>query len=89
PAEVEAVLRQHPAIVEACVVGIPNAEWGQQVVAAVMLHPATNVTPEALIAFCRTLLAGYKTPRQLRIVDALPLTASGKIERRAVSALWA
>ncbi len=85
PAEVEAVLRQHTAVTEACVVGIPDAEWGQRVVAMVQVVEDTAVSAEELIAFCRDHLAGYKIPRHIRLVKELPLTASGKIHRKAVT----
>jgi O-succinylbenzoic acid--CoA ligase len=84
PAEVEQVLRQHPAVRDACVVGIPSAEWGQQVAAAVVLKPAMTTNEVDLTAFCRAQLAGYKIPRRFRFVEFLPKTASGKIERKAV-----
>ncbi len=86
PAEVEAVLRQHPAVAEACVVGVPDAEWGQRVAAMVVVDVGeeTAVTPDTLIQYCRQHLAGYKIPRQIQFVDALPLTASGKIARQRV-----
>ncbi|GJM41852.1 MAG: 2-succinylbenzoate--CoA ligase [Ardenticatenaceae bacterium] len=85
PAEVEAVLRQHPLVSEACVVGIPNAEWGQQVVAMVQITPDATISPHDLITFCRDHLAGYKIPRQIELVTQLPLTASGKIGRKQVT----
>ncbi len=86
PAEVEAVLRQHPAVAEACVVGVPDAEWGQRVAAMVVVDVGeeTAVSPDTLIQYCRQHLAGYKIPRQIQFVDALPLTASGKIARQRV-----
>ena len=84
PAEVEAVLRGHPAVAEACVVGVADGEWGQRVAAAVQLRPGGAVEEAALLAFCRERLAGYKVPRQVRFVEELPQTASGKIERRRV-----
>ena len=87
PAEVEAVLRAHPAVAEACVVGVPDAEWGQRVAAAVQLRPGELVEDAALLAFCRARLAGYKVPRQVRFVEELPQTASGKIERKRVGEL--
>ncbi len=87
PAEVEAVLRQHPAVAEVCVVGIEDPEWGQRVAAVVVLHPDRQASPGDLEAHCRAHLAGYKVPRQWRFVDALPRTASGKIHRPAVRAL--
>ena len=87
PAEVESVLEQYPAITEACVVGIPDEQWGQQVAAAVTtLQPPSSAADfsEELIAFCRQLLAGYKIPRKIIVLDALPQTASGKIMRNEV-----
>ncbi|MCC6607221.1 MAG: AMP-binding protein [Anaerolineae bacterium] len=86
PAEVEAVLRQQPQVVEACVVGIPDAEWGQRVVAMVQIVPNATVSAADLITFCRERLAGYKIPRHVQLVAELPLTASGKIGRQQVAA---
>ena len=85
PAEVEAALRQHPQVVEACVVGLPDVEWGQRVVAMVQVVEDTAVSAQALITFCRDHLAGYKLPRQIELVTELPLTASGKIGRKQVA----
>ena len=89
PAEVEAVLRAHPAVAEVCVVGVDDAEWGQRVAAAVVLHPDRRVTPATLESHCRARLAGYKVPRRWRFVAELPRTASGKVHRPAVRALFA
>lgn len=88
PAEVEAVLRQHPAVAEVCVVGLPDAEWGQVVAAAVVLRPGAAADETALVAFCRERLAGYKRPRRFRFAESLPQTASGKVVRPAVVALF-
>jgi O-succinylbenzoic acid--CoA ligase len=85
PVEVESILHQHPAVDDVCVIGLPDAEWGQRVAAAVVTLPDTEVTQEELIAFAREHLAGYKVPRVIRFVAALPLTASGKVERKSVT----
>jgi o-succinylbenzoate---CoA ligase len=85
PAEVEAVLKAHPAVANACVVGIPDPEWGQQVAAAVVLRPGETVAESELSDFCREKLAGYKRPRTIRFMENLPETASGKIHRQAVA----
>jgi O-succinylbenzoic acid--CoA ligase len=84
PVEVENALRAHPAVSEACVVGLPDAEWGQRVAAAVVLHPGHRVTNIELLDFCRARLAGYKVPRTVRFVEILPQTASGKVQREEV-----
>jgi acyl-CoA synthetase (AMP-forming)/AMP-acid ligase II len=86
PAEVEKALRGHTAVAQACVVGIPDAEWGQKVAAMVQLRPGTAVTEAELVSFCREHLAGYKIPRLIRFTDTLPQTASGKIARSEAAA---
>jgi o-succinylbenzoate---CoA ligase len=89
PAEVEAVLLAHPRVAEAGVIGVPDAAWGQRIVAIVRLSNTTesgrvNIAAE-LREHCRTHLAGYKTPREVRLVtDPLPRTASGKLRRSAL-----
>jgi o-succinylbenzoate---CoA ligase len=87
PAEVEAALREHPAIVAAAVAGLPDAEWGERVAALVVPVAGARLDAAELLAFLRGRLAGYKLPRTLRIVEALPQTASGKIARAAVREL--
>ena len=84
PSEVEAVLRSHPAVEDACVVGVADAEWGQRVAAMVALRPGATVSEGDLIAYSRERLAGYKQPRMVVFVTELPQTASGKVQRRAV-----
>lgn len=90
-AEVEAVLRGHPAVADACVVGLPDPEWGQRIAAAVQLHPGETLGQDDLLAYSSTRLAGYKQPaaQDMRFVTALPHTASGKIARQAVETLLA
>ena len=81
PAEVEAVLRRHPVVAEAVVFGLPDAEWGQRVAAVLELHEGASISFEDIRAFARQHLAAYKLPRQFAVVDALPRTASSKIQR--------
>jgi O-succinylbenzoic acid--CoA ligase len=77
PAEVEAVLEAHPAVLEAAVVGRPDPEWGETVVALVRLRSAA--TPGALDEFCKARIGGYKRPRRYVFVEELPKSATGKI----------
>jgi O-succinylbenzoic acid--CoA ligase len=84
PAEVEGVLRQHPAIKEVAVVGVDDVEWGQKVAAAIVLHEGQSLTEKAIDEYSRQHLAGYKIPRIVKFIVELPQTASGKIERVAV-----
>ena len=84
PEEVERVLATHPAVRAACVVGLPSREWGQEVAAAVELKPGAAITPEALREHARGALSGFKIPRRILILDALPHSAGGKLLRRVV-----
>ncbi|MCY1023718.1 o-succinylbenzoate--CoA ligase [Pyxidicoccus sp. MSG2] len=82
PAEIEAVLANHPAVQEAAVVGVPDARWGEVPVAFLALRAGQPTPPsEALDAWCRQSLAGFKTPARFTWVDALPRNAMGKVER--------
>jgi O-succinylbenzoic acid--CoA ligase len=84
PAEVETVLEQHPAVAEAGVFGRPDPEWGEAVVAAVVPRNGAPLDTEELRAFCRARLAGFKVPKAIEEVGALPRTASGKLRRGAL-----
>jgi len=84
PAEVEAVLHAHPAVLDAAVIGVADQQWGESVKAVVQLRPGMEATAEELIAFCDERLAGYKKPRSVDFVDELPRDASGKLLKRKV-----
>ena len=82
-AEVENALAQHPAVAQCAVIGIPNERWGEQVHAVVVLKGGASATPEELMEFCKTLIAGYKCPRSVDITSTpLPLSGAGKILKR-------
>lgn len=85
PQEVEAVLGQHPDVAEVIVFGVPDDEWGQQVTAAAVPRPGSQLSGEDLIEWSRTRLAGFKRPRRIEVVDDLPRTATGKLKRTPVS----
>ena len=82
PAEIEAVLLEHPAVEDAGVTGVPDADFGARVVAWVVIKPGCSASVEALQSHCRATLAGFKQPREFRLVEALPRNAAGKLQRR-------
>jgi acyl-CoA synthetase (AMP-forming)/AMP-acid ligase II len=86
PREIDEVLLAHPAVAEAVCFGVPHPTWGEEVAAAVVVRDA--VTEADLLAFCRERLADYKRPKQIHITDAIPRTATGKIQRGAVARVY-
>jgi len=82
PREVEEILYEHPAVVEAAVIGAPDPKWGEKVVAVVCVRSGEAVTEADLVAFCRERIASYKKPRHVVFVDVLPRNASGKVLKR-------
>jgi fatty-acyl-CoA synthase len=79
PGEVEAVLLACPGVAEAAVFGVPDEKWGEVGLAHVVAAKGASLDPAAVAAFCETRLARYKRPREIRVVEAVPRTASGKI----------
>ena len=84
PAEVERVLRAHPQVREAAVVGVPDPKWGETGRAFVVLEPGATAGEEEILAHCRELLAKFKVPRRVTFLAALPVSDSGKIQKRAL-----
>ena len=86
PRDVEDVLLQHPAVAMAGVIGRPDARLGEEIVAFVSLRPDATARPADLTAFARERLTAHKCPREVHILDALPLTSVGKLDRKALRA---
>jgi malonyl-CoA/methylmalonyl-CoA synthetase len=82
--EIEETLRQHPAIAECAVIGIPDPEWGERVAAAVVLNKENALDLTTLRTWAKQLLAPHKVPSRLLIVDALPRSAMGKVMKLAL-----
>ncbi|HEX5804889.1 MAG TPA: long-chain-fatty-acid--CoA ligase [Macromonas sp.] len=82
--EVEQALLRHPQVSQVAVIGLPDEHWGERVTAVVVPTAQHSVTPEELVAHCRTLIAGYKVPKTILFRDALPMTPSGKVLKTAL-----
>jgi fatty-acyl-CoA synthase len=89
PIEVEQVLHDHPAVAMAAVIGVDDARLGQAVAAVIQLRPGAAVEPQALEAYAAGQVAHYKVPRDWRFVDAMPMTASGKIRKVQLQGMFA
>ena len=86
PREIEEVLHRHPGVAEAAVVGVPDARYGEDVMAVVVLKPGATDGPKDIVAWCRTRLAGYKRPHIVEVRDSLPLGPTGKVLKQALRA---
>jgi acyl-CoA synthetase (AMP-forming)/AMP-acid ligase II len=88
PAEVERVLLEHPEVAEAAVMGVPDRRLGERVVAAVVLGDDASADETALRDHCRRLLARYKVPETIAIVETLPRNAMSKVVKRELRTLF-
>jgi acyl-CoA synthetase (AMP-forming)/AMP-acid ligase II len=89
PAEVESALFGHPSVADVAVIGVPDARWGEAVKAVVVKKPEADVTPAELINWARERIAGYKLPKSVDFIDALPRNPTGKILKRELrKAYW-
>ena len=88
PREIDEVLLAHPAIAEAVAFGVPHRMWGEEVAAAVVLHDEASASESDLLAYCRERLAEFKSPKKIHIVQTIPRTATGKLQRRMVAAAY-
>ena len=86
PREIEEVLMTHPAVSLAAVIGVPHESHGEEIKAVVILEDGAEVTEDELVAWGKEQMAGYKYPRIVEFVDALPMTATGKILKRELDA---
>jgi len=84
PTEVENVVRQHPSVADAAVVGLPSGHSGEEVVAAIVLDTGAELDEESIREFARSILTPYKVPRRIFVVDELPKSLIGKVLRRQV-----
>jgi acyl-CoA synthetase (AMP-forming)/AMP-acid ligase II len=82
--EVESRLLAHHCVQDCAVIGVPDEKWGEAVTAVVELKAGANVTPDELIAFCRSTLGGVKTPKAIEIWPTLPRSPVGKVLKRAI-----
>ena len=82
PREVEEILHEHPAVADVAVIGRPDETWGERIVAVVVARPGSAPGEAELIEFCRGRLAGFKLPKEVVYVDALPRSAAGKVLKR-------
>ena len=79
--EIEAVLYRHPGVSEAAVIGIPDDRYGEALFAVIVPKAGTSLTAEQIIEHCRAYIGGYKIPRRIALVDSLPRTAVGKVQK--------
>jgi fatty-acyl-CoA synthase len=82
PEEVERVLVQHPSVAQVAVVGVPDEQWGQVGLAAIVLKPGASVSEEELKRFCREQLGGFRVPKYFKFLAELPLSGPGKVNRK-------
>jgi acyl-CoA synthetase (AMP-forming)/AMP-acid ligase II len=86
PREIEEALFRLPGVADAAVIGVPDPRWGEVAKAVIVLSPGSALTEDAVVAHCRSMLAGFKCPRSVDFVEALPRNAAGKVLKREMRA---
>ena len=79
--EVEQAIVSHPAVLEAAVIGMPDEQWGERPKAFVVLKPGSDASEQELIDHCRERIARYKSPKAVELIDELPKTSTGKVQK--------
>ena len=82
PEEIEQVVHFYPGVAEAAIIGVPDDEWGESIMAVVVMEAGHNATPESIRTYCQEHLASYKKPDHVEFVDVLPRNPLGKILKR-------
>jgi len=88
PVEIDSILMQRTEIAEAATIGIPDTVWGEEVVSYVVLRPGERFVPDDLLRHCAAQLPAFKAPKQIFLREALPKSARGKLDRKALAAEW-
>jgi acyl-CoA synthetase (AMP-forming)/AMP-acid ligase II len=86
PAEVESAIYGHPAVLEVAVIGVPDAKWGESVKAICVPKPNMDIDVDSVMQWARERIAGFKVPKSIDVINALPRNASGKILRKDLRA---
>jgi acyl-CoA synthetase (AMP-forming)/AMP-acid ligase II len=84
PREVEEVIATVPGVAQVAVVGVPDSDWGERIVAVLTARPGATVTPEDVLDRCRAKLASYKKPKEVHVVNQLPYNSNGKVAKKDV-----
>src|SRR5262245_4917752 len=88
PLEIDSFLMQHPGLIEAATVGVPDAVYGEEVVSYVVARPGDSINADALLRYCSDGLPAFKAPKQIVLTASLPKTERGKLDRRALADQW-
>ena len=88
PVEIDSILMQHPKVIEAATVGVPDGVYGEEVVAYVVLRPGASIGAEDILRHCNAVLPAFKAPKRIVLSEALPKTERGKLDRKALVEMW-